>query len=71
MRSAGDDLDLLKEAPDADGMGERFVQHLHRNFPVVLEILGAVLRGHPAFADAAVNAVAVSDGALKTVAAGS
>jgi len=37
-------------------------QHLDRDFPVVLQVLGEIDRGHPAGAELPFNAVVLGDG---------
>src|SRR5436190_6336136 len=57
-----DHLDLLQESPNADGMRQRFLEHLDRNLSMVPQIVGEVHAGHPALADLAFDPIAVADG---------
>ena len=55
-------LDLLHEPVGAEHGGEFGPQHLQRNLAVVLQVLGKIDRGHAAFAESALDAVAVGEG---------
>ena len=55
-------LDLLHEPLGAEHCRELRPQHLHRDLAVVLQILGEIDGGHAAFAEAALDAVAVGEG---------
>ncbi|HET8625532.1 MAG TPA: hypothetical protein VFM14_18370 [Gemmatimonadales bacterium] len=57
----GGDLDLAKKALGAEQRGEVRVQDLHRDFAVVLQVLGEVDRSHAAGPQLAHEAVAVAE----------
>ena len=58
-------LDLAQEALRAERGGELGVEHLERDRPVVLEIVGEVDRGHAAAPELALERVAVGQGGLE------
>ena len=58
----GGDPDLGQEPLGAEDRGEFGPQHLERDLPLVLQILGQVDRGHPAGAEFPLDPVAVGEG---------
>ena len=60
-------LDLAEKALRAERRGELGVQHLERDGPVMLEVLGKVDRSHPAAAELALERVAAGQGGLEAI----
>jgi hypothetical protein len=58
MLEARGGVDLGEETVGADGGGEVWFEHLERDVAVMAEILGQIDRGHAAFAERALDAVA-------------
>ncbi len=58
----GSDLHLAQEPLGAEGLGQLRTHHLDRHLPLVLEVLGQVDRGHPAFPEHVVDPVAIGQG---------
>ncbi len=56
---AGGQLNLSKKAFAAEGFGEIGSEHLDRDFPIVLVVVGQVDRRHPARAELAVDPIAI------------
>jgi hypothetical protein len=65
MLEPSDDVDFLQKPADADRVGERLMQHLDRDFPVVLEILGKKDGRHPALANRLPDRVAIPNRILQ------
>ena len=63
----GGDPDLAEEAVGAERGGELGAEHLDGDRPLVLEVLGEVDRGHAAFADLALDVVAISQRGSESV----
>jgi hypothetical protein len=57
--------DLAQEAVRPQHGGQLGTQHLHGDFPAMLEILGLVHRGHAALSQLPLDPVAVAEGGLK------
>jgi hypothetical protein len=61
----GGEPDLALEAVGAEGGGELGVEHLERDRPVVLEIVGEEDRGHASAAELALEGVQPAQSVLK------
>ena len=61
MIQARGQLNLSKKALAAERFGEIGTQHLDRDFPAVLVVVGQVDRGHAARAELAVEAIAIGE----------
>ena len=61
----GGELDLAQEPLGAERCGELRMEHLERDRPVVLQVLGQVDGRHAAAAELAVERVAVGEGGLE------
>ena len=55
----------MQEARTADRGGQILPQHLDGDFPVVLEVLGQIDRGHAAGAELAIDAIAPIEGGIE------
>ncbi len=60
-------LDFMDETLGAEHGGEFGAQDLYGDLALVLEVLGEVDGGHPAFAEAAFEPVAVGEGGFEAV----
>ncbi len=60
MLEAGCELDLAQESLGAEDRRELGVQHLERDQPLVLDVVGEIDRGHAAAAELAFEAVAAA-----------
>ncbi len=58
-------LDLGQEPLGSDDRGQLRLQHLERDLPLVLDVIGEVDRGHPALAELALDAVAPLEGRVQ------
>ena len=54
-------LDLGEEALGADHGRELGLEHLERDLPIVLEVLGEIYRGHPPRPELTLDAVPVGE----------
>jgi hypothetical protein len=61
----GGGADLGEEPAGSDDSGELWLQHLERDPAAVLEVLGQVDRGHPAFTELTLNAVSTVERGLQ------
>jgi hypothetical protein len=61
MLETGDRLDLAQEPLGTDHRGKLGTQHLDRDLPVVLEVLGEVDRRHAALAQLALDRIAIGE----------